>query len=134
MELFSLTYGALISEIIQDSRKKQEDALTVNNKLRGIGTKLGQRLVDDFLAKHMGKQKCTDFKTTVNVLAQQALPVYLGYKASVRDWDAGGSSCLLVIPGDNPLEAFVELPQEDAYFQGLEYSSIIAGAISGSLG
>lgn len=49
--------------------------------------------------------------------------------ARLEDWNESGTSVLLVLP-HNPLESWVELPDE---LQALQYSNLLAGAIRGAL-
>lgn len=58
-ELFSLTYGALVSQILKD----YENVDDVNRQLEKMGYNIGIRLVEDFLCRTNGG-KCTDFRET----------------------------------------------------------------------
>ena len=63
-------------------------------------------------------------------VAQKALPMYLSMgDARLEDWNEAGTSVLLVLP-HNPLENWVELPEDLA---ALQYSNLLAGAIRGAL-
>jgi len=46
-ELFALTYGAIVTEIITDSQTVQE----VNDRLESMGYNIGVRLIDEYHAK-----------------------------------------------------------------------------------
>lgn len=46
-ELFTLTYGALVSQLIKDHEKDED----VNKQLDKIGYNIGVRLIEDFLAR-----------------------------------------------------------------------------------
>jgi hypothetical protein len=64
-ELFAMTYGALVVQLIQD----YEDYAEVNKQLEKMGYNIGTRLIEDFLARsNIGR--CTDFKETGEVVAK----------------------------------------------------------------
>ena len=46
-ELFTLTYGALVVQLIRD----YEDYAAVNSQLDKMGYNIGTRLIEDFLAR-----------------------------------------------------------------------------------
>ena len=45
-ELFTLTYGSLVSQLIKDFEKDED----VNQQLEKMGNNIGIRLVEDFMA------------------------------------------------------------------------------------
>lgn len=53
-ELFTLTYGAMVTQLLKD----YEDEREVNDKLESMGYNIGVRLIDELLAKS-GVQRCT---------------------------------------------------------------------------
>ncbi|KIH63826.1 transport protein particle component, Bet3 [Ancylostoma duodenale] len=143
-ELFSLTYGALVTEMLRD----YEDPKQVNMRLDKvciapshclkliehfsrfkIGFNMGTRLADDFLAKNAHVPKCTDCRQIADVLSKNAIPTYLGVPATVSNWGGGDREFSLIIE-NNPLTELVEVP---ASLSTLNYSQIIAGAIRGGL-
>ncbi|KAK6019885.1 transport protein particle component, Bet3 [Ostertagia ostertagi] len=124
-ELFSLTYGALVTEMLQD----YEDPKLVNLRLDKIGFNMGTRLADDFLAKNAHVPKCTDCRQIAEVLSKNAIPMYLGVPATVSNWTGGDREFSLIIE-NNPLTELVEVP---ATLSTLNYSQVIAGAIRGGL-
>lgn len=64
-ELFALTYGALVVQLIQD----YEDYEEVNKQLEKMGYNIGTRLIEDFLAKsNLGR--CSDFREVGEVVAK----------------------------------------------------------------
>jgi len=70
-ELFALTYGALVVQLIQD----YEDYEEVNKQLEKMGYNIGTRLIEDFLAKsNLGR--CADFREVGEVVAK-ARPMIL---------------------------------------------------------
>lgn len=58
-ELFTLTYGAMVSQLMRD----YENVEDVNKQLERMGYNIGIRLIEDFLAK-TGSGRCYDFKDT----------------------------------------------------------------------
>ncbi|VDM62408.1 unnamed protein product [Angiostrongylus costaricensis] len=124
-ELFSLTYGALVTEMLQD----YEDPKQVNIRLDKIGFNMGTRLADDFLAKNAHVPKCTDCRQIADVLSKNAIPAYLGVPATVSNWSSGDREFSLIIE-NNPLTELVEVPSS---LSALNYSQVLAGAIRGGL-
>lgn len=64
-ELFALTYGALVVQLIQD----YEDYEEVNKQLEKMGYNIGTRLIEDFLAKS-SLGRCADFREVGEVVAK----------------------------------------------------------------
>ncbi|KAK1284795.1 hypothetical protein QJS10_CPB21g00867 [Acorus calamus] len=123
-ELFTLTYGAIVRQLITDLEEVEE----VNKQLDQMGYNIGIRLIDEFLAKS-NVSRCVDFRETADVIAKVGFKMFLGVTASVTNWDADGTSCSLVLE-ENPLVDFVELPD---MYQGLHYCNILSGLIRGAL-
>ena len=64
-ELFAMTYGALVVQLIQD----YEDYAEVNKQLEKMGYNIGTRLIEDFLARsNLGR--CADFRETGEVVSK----------------------------------------------------------------
>ncbi|CAD6261855.1 unnamed protein product [Miscanthus lutarioriparius] len=124
-ELFTLTYGAIVRQLLTDLEEVEE----VNKQLDQMGYNIGTRLVDEFLAKS-NVSRCVDFKETADVIAKLGFKMFLGVTATVTNWDAEGTSCSLVLE-DNPLVDFVELPDT---CQGLQYCNLLSGVIRGGIG
>src|SRR5579863_8633391 len=82
-ELFAMTYGALVVQLIQD----YEDYAEVNKQLDKMGYNIGTRLIEDFLARsNIGR--CADFRETGEVIAKVRIylvttqpPVFLNHPA-----------------------------------------------------
>lgn len=123
-ELFTLTYGAIVRQLLTDLEEVEE----VNKQLDQMGYNIGTRLIDEFLAKS-NVSRCVNFKETAEVIAKVGFKMFLGVTATVTNWDAEGTSCSLVLE-DNPLVDFVELPDN---CQGLYYCNILSGVIRGAL-
>jgi hypothetical protein len=123
-ELLTLTYGALVTQLIADYK----DIDVVNVELEKMGYNIGVRLIDEFLAK-ANITHCKNFKDTANTIAKVAFKLFLGVTADVGQWRADGKQCTLIIT-DNPLDEFVELPAE---YAALQYSNLLCGVIRGAL-
>ncbi|KAJ3107323.1 transport protein particle 22 kDa subunit [Phlyctochytrium bullatum] len=124
-ELFTLTYGALVAQLVKD----YEDYGEVNKQLDKMGYNMGVRLIEDFLAKS-NITKCGDFKETADVITKVGFKIFLGISPTVTNWSADGKEFSIILD-DNPLAEFVELP-EDAADQ-LWFSNILCGVIRGAL-
>ncbi|KNZ78421.1 Transport protein particle 22 kDa subunit [Termitomyces sp. J132] len=143
-ELFTLTYGALVVQLIQD----YEDYAEVNKQLEKMGYNIGTRLIEDFLAKS-GIGRCADFREVGEVVSK----ILIGFKtflnitpsithgiaptqpSSKHDGaaatQASGSTFTLTLD-ENPLAEFVELPEE-ALQGGLWFSNVLCGVLRGAL-
>ncbi|KAJ7271995.1 transport protein particle complex subunit [Mycena haematopus] len=143
-ELFALTYGALVVQLIQD----YEDYSEVNKQLDKMGYNIGTRLIEDFLAKS-GVGRCADFKEVGEVVSKVGFKSFLNITPTVthgaapppsspRPGSTGpgpqanvGSSFTLTLE-ENPLAEFVELPEE-VLEGGLWFSNVLCGVIRGAL-
>ena len=123
-ELFTLTHGAIVAQVVRD----YEDEKEANAQLEAIGYNIGVRIVDDFCAKSR-VVRCRSFRETMETLARDALRMYLGVHGVVEGWSADGRECSLRLP-DNPLADFVELPPT---YSELRYSNVLCGVVRGSL-
>ncbi len=146
-ELLIMTYGSLVTQLLRD----YEDAEEVNKQLEKIGYKMGLRLVDEFFSKS-NMDLCTDFKDTAEAIAKIGLKMFLGISnAQVYNFQAPPNSqstpstptsnapdfgftplqSFSIVFDDNPLNDFVELPDE--LKSKLLYSNILCGVIRGCL-
>ncbi|KRY39312.1 T-complex protein 1 subunit alpha [Trichinella spiralis] len=124
-ELFSMTYGALVLQLLDDFDRDEE----VNMHLDKIGYNIGLRIIDDFFSKNPNVGKCGDLKEVSEMVAR-GLKIYLGITATVSNWSPGMDEFSLLFEA-NPLAEFVELPSED--HKNLQYSQAICGALRGAL-
>ncbi|KDN37811.1 TRAPP I complex [Tilletiaria anomala UBC 951] len=160
-ELFTLTYGSLVVQLIKD----YEDFAEVNKQLEKMGYNIGTRLIEDFLARsNLGR--CNDFRETGEVVAKVGFKTFLNIVPSISYSSssskpaepsstaaapagvAGGGSVagtdgataapsapaqeFTLTFDENPLAEFVELPPE-AREGGLWYSNVLAGVLRGAL-
>jgi len=123
-ELFTLTYGALVAQLIKDFEKDED----VNKQLEKMGYNIGVRLVEDFMS-HSNTGKCQDFRETAEILSKVAFKMYLNITPTVAKWSPANDEFSLILD-NNPLVEFVELPDEH---RDLNYSNILCGAIKGAL-
>ncbi|KRZ76598.1 T-complex protein 1 subunit alpha, partial [Trichinella papuae] len=124
-ELFSMTYGALVLQLLDDFDRDED----VNMHLDKIGYNIGLRIIDDFFSKNPNVGKCGDLKEVSEMVAR-GLKIYLGITATVSNWSPGMDEFSLLFE-TNPLAEFVELPSEN--HKNLQYSQAICGALRGAL-
>uniref|UniRef100_A0A674E7P4 Trafficking protein particle complex subunit n=2 Tax=Salmo TaxID=8028 RepID=A0A674E7P4_SALTR len=123
-ELFTLTYGALVTQLCKDYENDEE----VNKQLDKMGYNIGVRLIEDFLARS-SVGRCQDFRETADVIAKVAFKMYLGITPSVTNWSPAGDELSLILES-NPLVDFVELPDNHS---SLVYSNLLCGVLRGAL-
>ncbi|CAH1799918.1 unnamed protein product [Owenia fusiformis] len=123
-ELFTLTYGALVSQLIKDYENEDD----VNKQLDKMGYNIGVRLIEDFLARsNVGR--CHDFRETADVISKVGFKMFLGITPVVTNWSPAGDEFSLLLE-NNPLTDFVELPDGHS---NLSYSNIMCGVLRGAL-
>ncbi|CAN0111031.1 unnamed protein product [Ectocarpus fasciculatus] len=123
-ELFTLTYGAMVMQLIRDL----EDVNVVSQQLEKMGRNIGVRIIDEFLAK-TGVSSCSNFRDTADMIAKVAFKMFLGITVEVVNWSADSNAFSLLLT-DNPLVEFVELPVQ---YQELKYCNLLCGVIMGAL-
>ncbi|WVR09410.1 hypothetical protein IAU60_006477 [Kwoniella sp. DSM 27419] len=136
-ELFTLTYGALVVQLIKD----YEDYGEVNKQLEKMGYNIGTRLIEDFLAR-TGLQRCSSFAETAEVVAKVAFRTFLGIAPAVSfpppsnpnpsSNNPPQPSEFILTFDENPLSDFAELPR-DAKEGGLWFSNVLCGVVRGAL-
>lgn len=139
-ELFALTYGSLVSELLRD----ENDILEINTQLERIGHSIGIRCVDELLAKselnEVTISPCKKMKDTAEVVAKIGFRMFLGMSCEVANISADGKAFSLFLY-ENPLSIFVELPESSKDSEGeggpdwsqMKYSNIYCGVIRGAL-
>ncbi|SMN22277.1 similar to Saccharomyces cerevisiae YKR068C BET3 Hydrophilic protein that acts in conjunction with SNARE proteins in targeting and fusion of ER to Golgi transport vesicles [Maudiozyma saulgeensis] len=125
-ELFTLTYGAIVSQLCTDYGR---DFVKINEQLYQMGYSIGVRLIEDFLAR-TALPRCQGMQETSEALSKCAFKVFLNITPRVTNWSSGKDAFSLIID-DNPLSDFVELPM-DAMEQ-LWYSNVLCGVLKGAL-
>lgn len=140
-ELFALTYGSLITELIRDY---DQNIPEINNELDRIGYSIGVRCIDELFAKSEvnGVQipSCRELRETAEVVAKVGFRMFLGVSCDVGKLTEKSFSLYL---SENPLSIFVELPQNEVGVDGssshgpdwtqLKYSNVYCGVIRGAL-
>eukprot|EP00040_Diaphanoeca_grandis_P010188 m.52175 g.52175 ORF g.52175 m.52175 type:complete len:177 (-) comp21556_c0_seq1:442-972(-) len=124
-ELFTLTYGSLVAQLIKDYEEDEE----VNIQLEKMGYNIGTRLIDDFLANATQTSKCTEFRETADVVAKVGFKMFLGIVPTVTNWSEDFTECSLILD-ENPLATFVELPSSH---KDLNFSNLLCGVLRGAL-
>lgn len=119
-ELFALTYGALIGELLRDL--EQPDL--IQEELDKMGYSMGCRSVEELLAKT--ELKCATFDETAEAM-KMAFRMFFGISADSKIAKDGEYTIYFT---DNPLTLFVELPD---HLQELQYNQLLAGWCRGML-
>jgi len=150
-ELFALTYGSLVTELIRDYDSHKD----INTQLERMGHSIGVRCVDEFLSKadihNLSIPPCSSLKDTAEVIAKVGFRMFMGVNCEVTNFAADESSFSLILH-DNPLAIFVELPpssdggqdyggggggaDEDGNgcdLSKIHYSNVYCGVIRGAL-
>lgn len=127
-ELFTLTYGSVVAQLVRDFRS---DYQKVNQQLEKMGYNIGIRLIEDFLAK-TGTGRCQSFKDTAEVVSKAGFKVFLNVSPQVTNWSQDGRAFSLILD-ENPLAEFVELPDDDKASKELWYSNVLVGVLKGAL-
>mmetsp|Transcript_25183 Transcript_25183/g.37056 ORF Transcript_25183/g.37056 Transcript_25183/m.37056 type:complete len:213 (-) Transcript_25183:236-874(-) len=147
-ELFALTYGSLVTELIRD----YDDHNKINEQLDRIGHSIGVRCVDEFLSKTdiagIAIPSCATMRDTAEIIAKIGFRMFLGATCDVANVASDGRAFSLYLY-DNPLTIFVELPppEESSPLSGggggsggtecdmskIQYSNVYCGVIRGAL-
>ncbi|TPX46530.1 hypothetical protein SeMB42_g03658 [Synchytrium endobioticum] len=123
-ELFSLTYGSVVAQLIKD----YEDYGQVNKQLDKMGYNIGIRLIEDFLSK-APIPRCTDFRETAETISKSGFKLFFGSTPQIAKWGPSNKEFSLLLD-DNPLTDFVELPDDASE---LYYSNVLCGVLRGAL-
>jgi len=120
-ELFTLTYGVLVAQILEDV----EDPKVVNAKLDKIGYNIGIRLIDDVFSRNITLERCQNLQETAQALITHGFKPYLNITPKIADWSEKQDAFTLILE-QNPLTEFVELNEPEQFTKELE-SSVGAG-------
>ncbi|GKY97817.1 hypothetical protein MPSEU_000739800 [Mayamaea pseudoterrestris] len=123
-ELFALTYGALVSELLRDLEKPN----LVQEELEKMGVSMGLRAMEEFLAKNSSTTIPRSFGEGTAEAIVTALKMFLGMSCEAK-WKEPNKSFLIQFV-ENPFTIFVEPPEE---FIDLEYNQLLAGMCRGML-
>ena len=121
-ELLSLTYGSIVRQAIEDN---EGDVDTANKQIEQIGFNMGQRMVDEFLAKNEC-EPCKNFKEVAEKVCI-GFKMFLGVDCKMNSKTDQEFSYIFA---ENPLDENVMLSDEH---EGLDYSNLICGIIRGAL-
>ena len=123
-ELFALTYGALVSELLRDLEKPG----LVQEELEKMGVSMGLRAMEEFLAKNSSTPTQRVFGEGTAEAIVVALKMFLGMSCEAK-WKQQGKSFVIQFV-ENPFTIFVEPPEE---YLDLEYNQLLAGFCRGIL-
>lgn len=121
-ELFTLTYGALVSQLLKDYESPED----VNRQLDRMGYNIGVRIIEDFLAR-TSTPRCTDMRDTAEKI-QSGFKMYLGVSPTVTSWSSASDEFSLLFD-QNPMTEFVEIPESCL---NLKYCNLLCGIIRGA--
>mmetsp|Transcript_13126 Transcript_13126/g.20604 ORF Transcript_13126/g.20604 Transcript_13126/m.20604 type:complete len:162 (+) Transcript_13126:62-547(+) len=93
-EVFTLTYGSMVQQLLKD----HEDVGEVNAQLEKMGYGIGQRLIDELLAKS-GVGACADLRETAEVMSKVGFKMFLGVAAKVLGSQVLGFGLLYRVKG-----------------------------------
>ncbi|KAL1589497.1 hypothetical protein WHR41_01680 [Cladosporium halotolerans] len=134
-EVVTLTYGTLVASLCRDltlpSSSTKTDYGAVNAELDRMGYAIGQRLIEDFLAKS-NTGHCASFRETAEVISKVGFKVFMNVTPTVTGWSQDGKSFGLVFE-ENPLADFVELPDDGRAQEELWFSNLLCGVVRGAL-
>jgi hypothetical protein len=130
-ELFALTHGAFVRQILRDH---EDDVEAVNAKLDQLGRNIGTRIIEEYLARTNASSSssggaCASFEAAMEMTAKVGLKMFLNATARTRDWSEERDECVIEMD-NNPLADFVELPTR---YRELAYCNMLCGAIRGAL-
>ncbi|KAK0946133.1 hypothetical protein LTR29_002447 [Friedmanniomyces endolithicus] len=135
VEILTLTYGTLVSQLCRDltltNTPHQTDYAAVNAELDRMGYNIGLRLIEDFLAK-TNSGTCSNFRETAEMISKVGFKVFMNITPTVGSWAPEGKAFNLVFE-ENPLADFVELPDDGRAQDELWFSNILCGVIRGAL-
>ncbi|CAG0915819.1 unnamed protein product [Notodromas monacha] len=90
-ELFALTYGALVAQMVKD----HENVDDVNRQLERMGYNIGIRLIEDFSARQNLTGRCVDLRDTADKL-KTGFQMYLGCTPALSNWSSAGDEFSLI--------------------------------------
>eukprot|EP00768_Dysnectes_brevis_P003546 gnl/Dysnectes_brevis/2526_a3033_1694.p1 GENE.gnl/Dysnectes_brevis/2526_a3033_1694~~gnl/Dysnectes_brevis/2526_a3033_1694.p1 ORF type:complete len:172 (-),score=37.11 gnl/Dysnectes_brevis/2526_a3033_1694:42-557(-) len=123
-EFFILTYGAIVSHLLEELKTDEK----VNKQLDIMGFNIGTRLVDEYLARSSSRGSCREFKDTAPAVVD-AIQQFLGCEATF-DLSTEDSNVYTISIDHNPLERWAVLPSS---LHALHYSQLLCGCIRGAL-
>eukprot|EP00834_Sanchytrium_tribonematis_P002119 NODE_59_length_28102_cov_0.971110.p16 type:complete len:202 gc:universal NODE_59_length_28102_cov_0.971110:11188-10583(-) len=143
-DLFVLTYGAFVVQLLQDHQSFKK----VNIELKNIGRQIGNRLVEDFFAR-ANIPKCSTFEECMAVICEVAFKMFLNLSPKYK---MTSETEAIITLTENPLAEYAVLPKsaneylrsskihayEDVWYtsnddEQLFYSNAICGVIEGAL-
>ncbi|KAG9391098.1 Transport protein particle (TRAPP) component [Carpediemonas membranifera] len=123
-EIFTMTYGAIVTTLVEDLDNVDE----VNAQLDKMGHNIGERLVDELLAK-TGLNPQPDMRYVMEIVTRVGFRIYLGITPTLSNWNADSTTVTLSFR-DSALSDWVELPHT---LDDLSYFQLVCGVIRGAL-
>ncbi|KAH9581406.1 Trafficking protein particle complex subunit 3 [Schistosoma haematobium] len=105
-ELFTLTYGALVANIVRDFDTDAE----INEQLDKIGFNIGLKLVEDYLARG-NPGRCNDFKETAEAVVK-GFKIFLGITPTICKFSSAGDEFTMAL---NPQYSHTTTPIIEAW-------------------
>lgn len=121
-ELVILTHGAIVASLLEELG----DAEATNAELDRLGARIGQRCVDEYLARF--EHPCRTFKETADGVCG-ALQYFLQVSNVTSTFQQDGNSYIITL-SENPLERHMQLPPQ---LGNLSFSQMLCGALRGAL-
>jgi hypothetical protein len=118
VELFSLTYGALVRTIVKDTVSTEE----ANTKLAKIGSSIGRRIADDVAVLYPSLCRVKSLKAASELVAE-VIKTHLGIPCTLVESSDQRSVLRLL---DCPITRYVVIPPE---LEGLVYLQPLVHAI-----
>ena len=106
-ELFTLTYGALVRQVLHDCEDRVAEA---NARLDEMGHAIGCRLIEEFLAK-TNTTRCGSFRESAETAALVGFKMFLNLECVLENWNAEETQCDVRFANLDPFAAFVEVPR-----------------------
>ena len=89
-ELFSLTYGALVAQIVKDYQNVDD----CSKQLEKMGHNIGVRIIEDFLARTK-EGRCADFRDTAEKV-QMGFKMFLNVSPTITSWSSANDEFSLI--------------------------------------
>lgn len=141
-ELFTLTYGALVRQVLHDCEDRVAEA---NARLDEMGHAIGCRLIEEFLAK-TNTTRCGSFRESAETAALVGFKMFLNLECVLENWNAEETQCDVRFANLDPFTAFVEVPsrykassrtsdaaESSDAANDLRYCQLLCGAARGAL-
>ena len=120
-ELFALTYGSVVRNILKEY---EEDEDMANKQMEELGYSMGQKMIEEFLSKE--NNICKSFKEVGESIIK-AFDMFYQISAKLK---INGKKEISILFNSNPLDTFLFLSKSNSE---LLVSNILCGNIRGAL-